>query len=543
MNSFNITGRIKKEYKELLTHDAVNFLIQLHENFNGYRLRLLKERVVKQKELDSGTLPKFLPETKHIREDNWICNPTPLDLLDRRVEITGPVDRKMIINALNSGAKVFMADFEDSTSPTWTNIMDGQVNLKDATRKIITYTDPKTKKHYKLDTTKRLATLMVRPRGWHLNESHVLINNEPMSASLFDFGLYFFHNAKYLINNGSGPYFYLPKLESYLEARLWNDVFVYSQKTLGIKVGTIKATVLCETILAAFQQDEILYELREHSAGLNCGRWDYIFSYIKKFKTYDKSLLPNRSQVGMTSPWMDAYAKLLIKTCHRRGVHAMGGMAAQIPVKNNPQKNNEALEKIRQDKEREVLNGHDGSWVAHPGLIKVAMNVYDKHMKTPNQINKSNSKEQNVVITQKDLLNLGPMGQITMEGVRANISAGVRYLAAWLNGNGCVPLNHKMEDAATAEISRCQLWQWLRFKAVTHDTSELVTKELLKKELEREYNTILKECGNCNNKFTSLKYELSFKLFEQMIFNNELDEFMTSVAYPYIIENIVKANL
>jgi len=340
-----------------------------------------------------------------------------------------------------------------------------------------------------------------------------------------------------------GHIFILPKLESYLEARLWNSVFLYSQKALGIKVGTIKATVLCETILAAFQQDEILYELREHSAGLNCGRWDYIFSYIKKFKTYDKSLLPNRSQVGMTSPWMDAYAKLLIKTCHRRGVHAMGGMAAQIPVKNNPQKNNEALEKIRQDKEREVLNGHDGSWVAHPGLIKVAMDIYDKHMKTPNQINKSNSKEQKIVITQKDLLNLGPMGQITTEGVRANVSAGVRYLAAWINGNGCVPLNHKMEDAATAEISRCQLWQWLRFKAVTHDTSEIVTKELLKKELEREYNTILKECGNCNKKFTSLKYELSFKLFEQMIFNNELDEFMTSVAYPYIVENNVKAKL
>jgi malate synthase len=529
MDSVAVKGSVlgNKQYLSILTPDAKRFLVELHKKFNERRLWLLNQRVLRQKEIDGGKLPDFLPETAWIRQGDWKAASVPADLTDRRVEITGPVDRKMIINALNSGAKVFMADFEDSSSPTFTNMMDGQVNLRDAVNKSIYYTHANGKE-YKLK--KNTATLMVRPRGWHLDEAHLVVNNQPISGALFDFGLYFYHNAHNLVKAGSGPYFYLPKLESHLEAKLWNDVFVYAQDRLGIPQGTIRATVLCETILAAFEQDEIIYALRDHSAGLNCGRWDYIFSFIKKFQNHPDIILPDRAQVGMSAPWMAAYTRLLIQTCHRRGVHAMGGMAAQIPVKNNKAANDAANAKIVADKLLEVKNGHDGSWVAHPGLIQLAMDTFDAHMKTPNQIYNTGSS---VPVTQADLLNLGPKGTITPGGLKANVSAGVRYLAAWLDGNGCVPLHNKMEDAATAEISRCQIWQWLKHGAVM-STGAVVSKETVQGLLYQEEAEILKELGNNHTKFVAQKYKLAFELYTKMLFAPKLDEFMTTVAYQYI---------
>ncbi|MDP2599154.1 MAG: malate synthase A [Deltaproteobacteria bacterium] len=502
---------------EILTNDALDFVNKLHRQFNPTREKLLQRRKERQTEIDKGIFPDFLKETQNIRQGDWKVAPVPQDLQDRRVEITGPVERKMIINALNSGSKVFMADFEDSNSPTWENNINGQINLKDAVRRTITFKSPEGKE-YKLN--EKTATLMVRPRGWHLVEKSFLVDGKPCSGSLFDFGLFFFHNAKELLARKTGPYFYLPKLESHLEARLWNDVFVFAQKELGVPNGAIKATVLIETILAAFEMDEILYELRDHSAGLNCGRWDYIFSFIKKFKNHPQFILPDRSQVTMDKAFLKAYVDLLIQTCHKRGAFAMGGMAAQIPIKNDPAANEAALAKVRADKEREAKAGHDGTWVAHPGLVGVATEIFDKYMPTPNQLNKLREE---VRVTPQDLLKV-PQGDITEQGLRTNINVGVLYLEAWLRGSGCVPLYNLMEDAATAEISRTQVWQWVRHKKFTaqkvHDT--------LKEELGKIKTTVGEK------QFATGKYTLAGELFDQMMTAPECADFLTLVAYDYL---------
>src|SRR5213080_3560106 len=444
--------------EEVLTPLALQLLASLHRRFNARRLELLNARARRQALLDDGSLPQFLADTAAVRAGDWRISPIPADLADRRVEITGPVDRKMIINALNSGARVYMADFEDSKAPTWRNNLEGQLNLRDAVRGTIEFTSPEGKRYTLAPQT---ATLMVRPRGWHLDEKHVTVDGHPISASLFDFGLFFFHNAKALIAKGTGPYFYLPKLESHLEARLWNDVFNFAQDALGIPRGTIRATVLIETILAAFEMDEILYELKDHSAGLNCGRWDYIFSFIKKFRHRPGFVLPNRVRVTMDRHFLKSYVDLLIHTCHRRRAHAMGGMAAQIPIKHDPVANEAALEKVRQDKLREVRAGHDGTWVAHPGLVPVAAQVFDASMPGPNQLHVARD---DVRVTASDLLAV-PEGEITEAGLRTNVDVGIQYLESWLRGSGCVPIYNLMEDAATAEISRSQVWQWMRHGA------------------------------------------------------------------------------
>ena len=464
-----INAPISSRYAEVLTPEAIAFIVGLQRTFNARRKELLAARVVRQAALDSGQKPDFLPETKQIRESEWTVAPLPADLLDRRVEITGPVDRKMIINALNSGAKVFMADFEDSTTPTWDNLLDGQLNLRDAVRRTITYEDPATKKSYKL--IDKPAVLFVRARGWHLEERHMLVDGEPMSGSLFDFGLYSFHNAKELLARGSGPYFYLPKMESHLEARLWNDVFIQAESELGLPKNSIKGTVLIETILASFEMDEILYELRDHSAGLNCGRWDYIFSFIKKFAGDNAVLLPDRAQVTMTTHFMRSYSLLAIKTCHRRNVSAMGGMSALIPIKSDPVANERALAGVLADKEREATDGHDGTWVAHPGLVPIALEVFNRVMPQPNQISK---QLPDYHATAADLLQI-PTGSITAAGLRQNVAVGLGYVEAWLRGIGCVPLFNLMEDAATAEISRAQLWQWVHHNAKLEDGRPVTT--------------------------------------------------------------------
>jgi malate synthase len=495
----------------ILTEAAIQFLNKLDSRFELRRQALLANRRLRQQELDSGVLPTFLADTAKIRRDKWKVAPIPKDLLDRRVEITGPVDRKMVINALNSGASVFMADFEDANSPTWSNNIEGQINLRDAVAGTIEFESPEGKS-YRLN--EQIAVLMVRPRGWHLVEKHFQVNGHSISASLFDFGLYFFHNASALVEKGSGPYFYLPKMESHLEARLWNDVFRFAQQELKVPKGTIRATVLIETILGAFEMDEILYELRDHSAGLNCGRWDYIFSVIKKFRSRPDFVLPERSQVTMTTPFLDAYVRLLIETCHRRGIHAMGGMAAQIPIKNDFEANTLALDKVRQDKLREVQAGHDGTWVAHPGLIPVAKAIFDEHMTTPNQIGR---KLEPAVVGAEDLL-ARPKGTITEAGLRWNINVGLLYLEAWLRGSGCVPLYNLMEDAATAEISRAQVWQWVKH-AATLDTGEVVTVEMataiLAEEVARDPERLAK----------------AGRLLEQMIVAEVCPDFLTLAAY------------
>src|SRR5215472_13872807 len=442
LENIHITGAITPEFAEILTPEAVTFVATLARAFSERRESLLQMRVRRQSEIDAGKMPDFLPETEHIRKSDWTISPVPPDLQDRRVEITGPVERKMIINALNSGAKVFMADFEDSFAPTWEGTIQGQINVRDAVNRTIEYLSPEGKS-YKLN--EKIATLLVRPRGWHLVEKHFLVDGKPISGGIFDFGLFIFHNARKLIETGSGPYFYLPKLENHLEARLWNDIFVMAQKELGIPQGTIKATVLIETILATFEMDEILYELREHSAGLNCGRWDYIFSAIKKFRNVPDFILPDRAQVTMTTHFMRSYSLLAIKTCHRRDAHAIGGMAAQIPIKKIPKANEEALARVRADKRREVNDGHDGTWVAHPGLVAIAMEEFDTVMKSPNQIYR---KREDVHVTASDLLQV-PEGTITEAGLRNNISVSLQYLESWLRGSGCVPINNLMEDAAT----------------------------------------------------------------------------------------------
>src|SRR5229473_2941945 len=456
----------------ILTPEARAFLSKLATAFEPRRQELLARRRTVQQDIDNGKLPDFLPDTAGIRQSDWKVAPIPRDLRDRRVEITGPVDRKMIINALNSGANVFMADFEDSNSPTWNNNIEGQHNLRDAVRGTIRYESPEGKRY---QVGPNPATLFVRPRGWHLDEKHFLMDGKPISASLFDFGLFFFHNAAALLSKGTGPYFYLPKMESHLEARLWNDVFCFAQDELGVPRGSIRATVLIETILAAFEMDEILYELRDHSAGLNCGRWDYIFSFIKKFRAHPEFVLPDRSQVTMERHFLSSYVELLIHTCHRRGIHAMGGMAAQIPIRNDAAANEQALEKVRHDKLREVHAGHDGTWVAHPGLVPVAKEIFDAHMKEPNQIQRQLAEAH---ITAADLLTV-TKGDITEDGLRWNIDVGLQYLEAWLRGSGCVPIYNLMEDAATAEICRAQVWQWLRHRA-TLNNGRQVTPELVR---------------------------------------------------------------
>jgi malate synthase len=465
-----IAGEMNPAYETILTPDALQFLAALALNFEPTRQELLQRRKIQQTEIDAGILPDFADQTAGIRQSEWQVAPIPPDLKDRRVEITGPVERKMIINALNSGANVFMADFEDSNSPTWANVMDGQINLRDAANGVIDYLSPEGK-WYSLN--QEVATLMVRPRGWHLQEPHFLVGGKPISASLFDFGLYFFHNADMLTARGTAPYFYLPKMESHLDARLWNEVFVYAQSYCCIPEGTIRATVLIETILAAFEMDEILYELREHSAGLNCGRWDYIFSFIKKFSKDSRFVLPDRSAVTMDLHFLASYVQLLIATCHRRGIHAIGGMAAQIPIKNNTEANAKALDKVRLDKRREVMAGHDGTWVAHPALVPIAREVFDEYMMGPNQIDRRVA----TTVRSNDLLTV-PEGTATMAGLHLNIDVAIQYLESWLRGNGCVPIYHLMEDAATAEICRAQVWQWVHHGVMT-ETGQRITADLV----------------------------------------------------------------
>jgi len=500
---------------QILTPEACRFLTKLAREFESRRRELLQRRQMRQMKIDDGVMPDFLPETSDIRESDWMVAPIPQDLLDRRVEITGPVDRKMIINALNSGASVFMADFEDSNSPTWANNIEGQANLRDAVDGTISFVSPEGKRY---ELNRRVATLLVRPRGWHLEEKHFLVDGKPISASLFDFGLYFFHNARRLLDKGTGPYFYLPKMESHLEARLWNDVFCYAQDELGLLRGTIRATVLIETILAAFEMDEILHELRWHSAGLNCGRWDYIFSFIKKFRNRPDFVLPDRSIVTMEKHFLKSYVDLLIQTCHRRGVHAMGGMAAQIPIKSDPAANEKALEKVRQDKLREVNAGHDGTWVAHPGLVPIAKEVFDTHMKTPNQIKR---RREDVYVEAKDLLTVTE-GQITEEGLRWNIDVGLQYLESWLRGSGCVPIYNLMEDAATAEICRSQVWQWVKHSARLSD-GRPITGEMVHQIIAEQ-----------KNKLKGGRITEAADIFRRMMTSTDFAEFLTLEAYDYI---------
>jgi len=521
-----VKGRVTPEVAEILTPEALDFVARLERKFGERRKELLARRAQRQERFDAGELPDFLPETRSIREGSWTIAPLPEDLQDRRVEITGPAgDRKMVINALNSGAKCFMADFEDALSPTWENVIRGQINLRDAIRRRIDYVSPEGKKYALKD---EVATLIVRPRGWHLEEKHLFVDGDAVSGGLFDFGLYFFHNAKELINRGTGPYFYLPKMESHLEARLWNDVFNFAQDELGIPRGTIKATVLIETITAAFEMDEILYELREHSAGLNCGRWDYIFSYLKRFRKRPEVILPDRNRVTMTVPFMRAYTLLTIKTCHRRGAPAIGGMAAQIPVKDDPEKNEAAMAKVREDKRREASDGHDGTWVAHPGLVPVAKEIFDELMPTPNQIHK---KRDDVEVTAKDLVAV-PEGPITEQGVRTNLRVGLLYVEAWLRGYGAVAIDNLMEDAATAEISRAQLWQWIRHPEGKLEDGRKVTWEMVEGFMQEELDRIRGEIGE--EAFEKGKFNEARELLTRLITQDQLAEFLTLPGYAYL---------
>jgi malate synthase len=520
-----ITGKVSREFAQILTPQALEFVAKLARKFEPARQSLLAKRAARQKEFDAGKMPDFLTETKHIRDSEWSVAPLPQDLLDRRVEITGPTDRKMVINALNCGASTFMADFEDANCPTWENMIEGQLNLRDAVRRTITLEQGG--KQYKLND--KTAVLIPRPRGWHLDEKHLKIDGKPVSGSIFDFALYFFHNARELLARGSGPYFYLPKLESHLEARLWNEIFVMAQDELGVPQGSIKATVLIEVILSAFEMDEILYELREHSAGLNIGRWDYIFSAIKKFRVHREFCLADRAQVTMTAPFLRAYALMLVKTCHRRNVSAMGGMAAQIPIKNDPAANDAALAKVRADKLREVTDGCDGTWVAHPGLVPIAKAVFDEHMPSSNQIDR---KRDDVIYTAKDLLDFRPEAPITEAGVRNNIQVGIQYIGSWLAGNGCVPIFNLMEDAATAEISRSQIWQWIRSPKGVLDDGRKVTKELVTRLTADELAKTPSIVGT--ETYANGRYVEAARMFEQLSESDEYVEFLTLPAYAAI---------
>ncbi|MDN7968382.1 malate synthase A [Burkholderia multivorans] len=518
-----ITGEIKPGYEAILTPDALELVASLHRAFEPRRQALLQARVERTKRLDAGERPAFLPETKAIREGDWKVAPLPADLQCRRVEITGPVERKMIINALNSGADSYMTDFEDSNAPSWTNQIDGQINLKDAVRRTISL--EQNGKSYKLND--KIATLIVRPRGWHLDEKHVTVDGQRVSGGIFDFALFLFHNAKELIARGSGPYFYLPKMESHLEARLWNDIFVAAQEAIGIPRGTIRATVLIETILAAFEMDEILYELREHSSGLNAGRWDYIFSAIKKFKNDRDFCLADRSKITMTVPFMRAYALLLLKTCHKRNAPAIGGMSALIPIKNDPEANEKAMAGVRSDKQRDATDGYDGGWVAHPGLVPIAMEEFVKVLgDKPNQIGK---QRDDVQVEGKNLLDFQPEAPITEAGLRNNINVGIHYLGAWLDGNGCVPIHNLMEDAATAEISRSQVWQWIRSPKGVLDDGRKVTAELVREFAKVELENVKRSVGG-----NTQPYERAAAIFEQMSTSEGFTEFLTLPLYEEI---------
>lgn len=522
-----VIGPIEGDYAKILTPEALNFVADLYRRFNPERERLLRVRAIRQERLDHGELPHFLPETQNVRDGDWQVAPVPADLRSRRVEITGPVERKMMINALNSGAKVFMADFEDSNSPTWENNIQGHLNLSDAIAGTIEFTS-QDGKHYELG--EKTATLMVRPRGWHLVEKHVFVDGHPISASLFDFGLYLFHNGRKSLDRGTGPYFYLPKLESHLEARLWNEVFVYAQQSLGIPPGSIKATVLIETVLAAFEMEEILYELKDHSAGLNAGRWDYIFSVIKKFRNRPEMVLPDRAQVSMTVPFMRAYTELLVSTCHKRGAFAIGGMAAFIPSRRDPEINEVALRKVREDKQRESADGCDGTWVAHPDLVPPVLEVFDGVLgEKPNQLD---VLRDDVHVEAGDLLNTKiEGGEITEAGLRTNISVAVLYLESWLRGTGAAALFNLMEDAATAEISRSQIWQWIRHDALMSD-GRPVTRELVHELVIEEMEKIQQAFGE--DLFARGRFDEARHLFETVALSDDFPEFLTLKAYELI---------
>ena len=517
-----IEAPIEDRFDPILSHEALAFLEDLTRRFGPAIQEALDRRAERQKRFAKGETLDFLPETASVRAGDWKVAPLPHDLLKRTVEITGPVDRKMVINALNSGADVFMADFEDANSPTWTNLIEGQLNLRDAVRRKLAFDDPSTGKPYRLN--EKTAVLVVRPRGLHLPERHVTLDGAPIPGSLLDFGLYFFHNAHELLARDTGPYFYLPKLESHREARIWNEVFLFSEEALRLEPGTIKATVLIETLPAAFEMDEILHELREHSAGLNCGRWDYIFSFIKTRQADPGAILPDRSQVTMEQPCMRAYTQLAIRTCHRRGVHSMGGMAAQIPIKNDEAKNRAALEKVRADKLREVKDGHDGTWVAHPGLVPVAREAFEAHMKGPNQLDRL---REDVRASAADLLEV-PRGTRTEEGLRLNVRVGIQYIESWLRGLGCVPLYSLMEDAATAEISRAQVWQWLHHGATLEDRRG-VTAELIRTTIDDEMTRIEEEVGP--ERFRAGRFAEARELFERISTQPTLETFLTIPAY------------
>jgi malate synthase len=520
-----IRGPMQPGYESVLTPAALEFVADLTRRFGDRVTDLLAARAALQKRLDEGVLPDFLPETADLRKAQWRVTRIPDDLQDRRVEITGPTDRKMVINALNSGAKVFMADCEDSLTPTWDNVVQGQINLRDAVSREISFTNPDGKQ-YRLNP--QIATLLVRPRGWHLYEKHILLDGKQVSGAFVDFGLYLFHNHAALKARGTGPYFYLPKLENHREARLWADVLKHSEATLGIAPQTIKVTVLIETILAAFEMDEILYELKDHIVGLNCGRWDYIFSFIKKFSRRPDFVLPDRQQVTMTTHFLRSYSKLLIKTCHRRSAFAMGGMAPQIPIKNDPKANEEALAKVRADKEREAGDGHDGTWVAHPGLVPIAMEIFNRLMPTPNQLQKTLA---DVEISARDLLQI-PQGTITETGLRSNVSVSIQYIAAWLGGLGCVPIDNLMEDAATAEISRAQIWQWIKHPAGKLDDGRKVTVELFRKVVREELDKLAAAFGA--QAYAAGNYESAAALIDRITTAPEFGTFITLPAYQEI---------
>lgn len=522
-----IQGTMQDRFAEILTPEALAFVAGLHREFTPRREALLKRRSERQAELDAGVLPDLLPETQSVRAGDWQVTPAPADLQDRRVEITGPVERKMMINALNSGARCFMADFEDANSPTWANVIEGQINLGDAIRRKISFTNPDGRV-YKLND--QVATLLVRPRGWHMVEKHILVDGQPISASMLDAGLYLFHNAKELLERGSGPYYYLPKMESHLEARLWNDVFNKAEDQMGLKRGTVKTTVLIETILAAFEMEEILYELREHSCALNAGRWDYIFSAIKKFRNRAEMLLPDRSKVTMAVPFMRAYTELLVKTCHRRGAHAIGGMAAFIPSRRDPEVNEIALKKVREDKIRETGDGFDGTWVAHPDLVPVAKEVFDSVLGSkPNQVDRQRPEVQ---VTAAQLLALKLDEGITEEGVRMNINVGLRYLDSWLRGIGAAAIFNLMEDAATAEISRSQLWQWIRHGARIKESGVVITPELVRQLTQEELAKIRAELGEAS--YAQSRFDEARELFEQVAVQESFVDFLTTPAYDRI---------
>ncbi|HEX2666932.1 MAG TPA: malate synthase A [Gammaproteobacteria bacterium] len=520
LSSLEIRGSGGIRDAEVLSPEALAFVADLCRHFQPRLQELLAARVARQARFDAGELPDFRADTRSVRESDWHVGTVPADLTDRRVEITGPTERKMIINALNSGAKVFMADFEDSLAPTWRNVVEGQINLKDAVRGTIGYTSPEGKQYQVND---RPAVLVVRPRGWHLLEKHALLDGEPVPAALFDFGLYLFNNATALRARGTGPYYYLPKMESSEEAALWEDVITRAEAALKLPYGTVKVTVLIETLPAAFEMDEILYALREHIVGLNCGRWDYIFSFIKKLHARKARVLPERGQVTMTAPCMRAYSQLLIKTCHRRGAFAMGGMAAQIPIKNDDAANQAALAKVRADKEREAGDGHDGTWVAHPALVPIALEIFDKHLKGPNQLDR---KREDVQVSAADLLAV-PEGSITRQGLDNNVEVSILYLAAWLGGNGCVPIHNLMEDAATAEISRTQLWQWLHRGDTRLDDGSALDAKLID-------DTVERQCGRLLNSAPPAQHahlRRAVGLLKDLTHAERLEPFLTSVAY------------